>query len=291
MKKVLKPSSPNCLTKFAQEYPDAGWDKVDGDFTRYKNGADFAALRSEIFQSQGQLCAYCEGKIEGDNVILLQRIEHFRSKRDKTDPDKNWALDWNNIFGVCKGGDGSENKHAKSNKPVYRLPENLSCDAFKERQIKNGALSCGDFKEGLVDENERKGLHVACEGLIIHPVQLPAFPCLFKLKKRTGELEPDFASCEQIVIVDNCYDSVAELVQKTITHLNLNCYRLNEKRLVVLREYEKLVKGARSAGNSQINQQLAERWFRNRWPGFFTTRRILLKHHAENYLKSIDYDG
>jgi hypothetical protein len=54
--------------------------------------------------------------------------------------NKNWALDWNNIFGVCIGGDDSDKK-------LHPLPENLSCDSHKNHLVNKKQLpgACEKF--------------------------------------------------------------------------------------------------------------------------------------------------
>jgi hypothetical protein len=152
------------------------------------------------------------------------------------------------------------------------LPANLSCDAYKDH---------------LIVKNK---LPIACEGYLINPLELPAFPCLFDLNKRTGELKPK-DKYGDLGIDNNCYSTISELVEKTIEFLNLNCDRLNKQRLAVLNQYNQEIKKARIINDQQVHSKLAIRWFQKQWLPFVTTRRILLNVHAENYLQSINYTG
>jgi uncharacterized protein (TIGR02646 family) len=258
LKKINKSSSPNNLTRYAQIHPQDNWD----DFRASNQGADYQEIKALIFSDQGHICAFCENAIYD---FHQQCIEHFHQKSDNQSAHHNWALDWNNVIGVCSGGRDVDKSH-------FSLPANLSCDAYKGHLITINKLS------------------IHCEGYLLNPLQLPAFPCLFDLDKRTGELKPK-TDYDHIGIENNHYDSLSEMVEKTIENLNLNCDRLNQQRLAVLKQYNQEIKKARTTNNIQIHLQLAERWFRQKWPSFFTTRRILLGDHAETYLENIQYTG
>jgi len=243
------------MTVYAQHYPENNWDD-------FYNTSDYKEIKTLIFSEQGGLCAFCENEIL---EIHKQRIEHFHPKSDKTNSNHNWALDWKNVIGVCLGGSDVD-------KSVHPLPANLSCDAYKDYLITTKKLS------------------EICEGYLFNPLHLPAFPCLFDFDKRTGELKPkeDYAGIE---FENNQYGSTAELVAKTIENLNLNCDRLNQQRLRVFWQYEKEIQKAREKQDRQFKSKLAKHWFQKQWLPFFTTRRILLGNHAENYLTSINYQG
>ncbi len=262
MKTINKTPGPNGLTQFAEANPNGRW---DADFKNYNGGNDYQVIRNQIIDDQGGLCAYCEVRI-----INLpphkQRIEHFHSKSDLTDPDTNWALDWKNIIGVCIGGDDSDKK-------LHPLPENLSCDSYKNYLI------------------TKKKLPEACEGLFINPLKLAEYPCLFDFDKATGRLRPNMFECREVNIEGNQLDSTQALVQKTIDVLNLNCDRLIQQRRSVLHQYNKLVAEARKRNDKQCFSKMAAQWFQNQWPQFFTIRRILLGEHAEVYLEQIEYKG
>ena len=130
-----------------------------------------------------------------------------------------------------------------------------------------------------------------CEGYVLNPLRIINTPCLFKFDKRTCELSPDPDACTQLEDIDNRYESLVELVQKTIEILNLNCSRLVDERRAVLNAFNREFAKARKANNHQYKTQLAERWFRTHWPSFFTTRRILLGRAAEEWLAGQEYRG
>lgn len=246
------------MTEYAQNYPQHNWN----DFRNNNQGNDYQTVKNVIFTDQGKLCAFCENEVID---IHKQRIEHFHAKADLSDLNHNWALDWGNLIGVCFGGSDVD-------RTIHPLPDNLSCDAHKDY---------------LIVKNK---LPMACEGFLLHPLKLPAFPCLFDFDKRTGELRAK-ADYGQISIEHNHFDTLIELVEQTIEILNLNCDRLNKQRLAVLNQYNQEIKKARIANDQNIHLKLATRWFQSRWLPFFTTRRILLNGHAEHYLSSLNFDG
>lgn len=195
MKKTNKSAPPNKLTEYAAGNPTNDWE----NFRNHNQSNDYKAIKQLIFNEQGGLCAFCESAV---NESHKQRVEHFHPKSDKTNPNYNWALDWENIIGVCFGGDDVDQK-------IHPLPNNLSCDSYKGRLINKG------------------GLAEACEDYLLNPLELPAFPCLFDFNKRTGELKPK-DDYEGLEFQNNKYTSTTELIANTIKYLNLNCDRLNE---------------------------------------------------------------
>ncbi len=243
---------------FAEANPKAKWEP---DFKDHNGGIDYKIIRKQIVDDQGGLCAYCEEKIF-DLPPFKQRVEHFHSKSDSDDPIKNWALDWENVLGVCIGGEDSD-------KSLHPLPENLSCDAHKNH---------------LINKNK---IPEACEGVLLNPLTIIASPCLFEFDKASGKLIPNAIHCGETDVSG----SQLELVKSTIDILNLNCDRLVQQRLLLLRKYNRLVADARKRNDKEFFPKIAEKWFRSKWLFFFTTRRILLGKHAETYLKHIGYNG
>lgn len=259
MKKINKSSPPNALTEFAERDTQADWNCF------YNNSASYKAIKQLMLQDQGGLCGYCERKIINlpENK---QRIEHFHAKSDQSAPNKNWALDWNNVLAVCIGGDDAD-------KQVHPLPSNLSCDSHKNHLINKGKLVS------------------ACEGHLLNPLHIPTTACLFGLDKATGALNVNIANCQQLAGVGHSYGSLETLVETTIEILNLNCQRLKDDRLEVLKSYNQEVAKARKANDKRGLEKLVCRWFRKRWPSYFTTRRIILGKHAETFLHDVGYNG
>ncbi|PID44938.1 MAG: TIGR02646 family protein [Proteobacteria bacterium] len=263
MKKINKSPAPNPLTEYEKNNPKADW---DNGFRNEQCGNSYNDIKTIMLADQGGLCGYCEKKIQ----ILPahhQRVEHFHSKSDQSDPNKNWALDWDNVFLVCLGGIKEKENTA------YQLPANLSCDAYKDHLI------------------QKKRLPKACEGYYLNPLRIISKAGLFKFDKSTGKLVINKEQCENLTDIDNQYSSFEELVEKTIDILNLNCQRLCDDRLEVLKSYNQEVAKYRRIKDKQGLNKLARRWFNNKWPSFFTTRRDLLGSHAEHFLAQSSYNG
>lgn len=265
MKKINKSFPPNALTQFAEDNPNGGW---ESDFREHDAGRSYQSIRQIMVDTQGGLCGYCEREIK-NLPKHQQRVEHYHNKSDKTNPDINWALDWNNVFAVCMGG----SYQSIEEKEQYPLPKNLSCDAHKDHLVK------------------KKKLSEACEGFFLNPLRIIATPCLFDFDRSNGKLVANPEACQGLAEIDNQYASLEELVEKTIDILNLNCDRVCTDRLLVLKSYNQAIASAIKLNDKQIFSKLAERWFRNKWPSYFTTRRILLGRHAETYLEQIAYNG
>ena len=262
MKKINKSQPPNALTVYENQHPNSNWDP---DFRNYNAGNDYRAIKGLLLEDQGGLCGYCERNIK-TQPIHKQRIEHFHSKSDSSNPTKNWALDWQNIFAVCVGGDDAQ-------KSIHPLPINLSCDSHKNHLI------------------SKQKLALACEGLFLNPQDIIARPRLFHFEKSSGALSVNKEACADFNYLEHQYGSVEELVQKTISILNLNCQRLCDDRLEILKSYNQEVAKARRVNDRQGFEKLARRWFSDKWPSFFTTRRILLDQHAEVFLEQIAFNG
>ncbi|KPA09380.1 hypothetical protein MHK_010411 [Candidatus Magnetomorum sp. HK-1] len=260
MKKIKKTPGPNHLTNYEKKYPVANW----SDFKNYNGGEGYQCIRNQILKDQGGLCAYCETKII-DLPPHKQRVEHFHAKSDKAFKNKNWALDWNNIFGVCIGGDDSDKK-------LHPLPENLSCDSHKNHLF------------------NKKQLPEACEKFLVNPLKMIATPCLFDFHKATGELRPNI-NTQKHESKKNDYEISEELLKKSIDILNLNCDRLKQQRLLILKKYNQMIAKARKRNDKECFSKISALWFKDKWQSFFTTRRLLLGKHAEVFLSKIGYDG
>lgn len=271
MKRVLKGNEPTSLTNYRKTEPQSSWQQMKDDpFSGGKKA--YLDCRENLIDGQGGLCAYCEIDIR-DNNPLKCRVEHFHPKSDIT-PGHNWALDWVNLLGVCAGG-----SYAYNSEPGHHLEptdENLSCDAHKDRMIQSGKL---------LDK---------CEGWILNPVQLVAFPSLFRLEISSGKLTADPTTCAASApLPGNEHATVEALVEHTIAMLNLNCDRLNQARKIILWDIERNIKKQRDAGLSPQHgmMNLAQRYFRLQWQGFFTTIRFRLGDAAESRLAEIHFQG
>ncbi len=253
MKRINKSDGPNHLTVFKDDSPLSNWN----DFRDYDSGKSYNKIKKDVFIEQSWICGYCEISIPEDNPSK-QRLEHFHDKSD-VDELHNWALDWNNIFGVCLGGGDKKSD-------LYPLPENLSCDSHKEH-----------VKSQIGDDPT---------GIVLNPLSIPNNFSLFTFNRKTGHLEPDEKACLECTITPNIHDNTFELVKKTIIVFNLNCDRLISSRLTILVNYNKLLASYRKANDRDGARKLAERWFRDKTLTFYTTRRILLGNQADVVINS-----
>lgn len=272
MKRCQKEDEPSSLQTFRAARPTATWEQMrndphDGGMTAY------ADIKASLLRSQCGLCAYCE--MDLGNALSLQRVEHYHSKNDSTD-QKNWALEWGNLWLVCLGGSG---RPAGDVPPDPRhclepLEINLSCDAFKDRQINQGHLP------------------VAHEGILLSPHEIPAFPRLFKFSPEGG-IEPDDTACANVIIASNRTVNTLDLTQSTIAHLNLNCPRLTENRRIAKAQLEKRMQVARQSGKSiaDIVRGLLHDGVAGRWREFFTLIRWRIGQPAEEHLTAINFNG
>ena len=268
MKRVIKGTIPTTLAGYIQAYPNATWGGMSND--GFKNGIKAAVdCRDQAISDQGGLCAYCERSISSDEPHH-RGIEHFHSKSD-VDSSRNWGLDWENMLAVCDGG----SKSSKQEQWIYPLPRNLSCDAHKNHM------------------NQKGGLPKACEGYLLNPLDIPAFPNLFTFNKSTGELMPNPIACEVVQFTDNKYESTYELISRTVEILNLNCDRLKVDRILVMRSIDKSIEILRDneVRPSEMPEKLVSRYFNTKWPQYFTTIRCCLGSIAEDYLQSIEFAG
>jgi len=270
MKRIRKGPPPQELLDYESANPGATWDYINSD--KAHGGRQAAQrCRSQAILDQGGLCAYCEQRIEitPDNPNM-RRIEHFHPQSDKTG-SHNWGLDWQNMLAACDGGIASSQEERKA-KPWL---DNQSCDAYKNKIV------------------QRNKLQEDCEGLVLNPLSSPVFPNLFSLDKGTGYLKPDARSCAAVDVTGNAFGTTEELVGNTIDMLYLNCERLAEMRRRIVINVDIVKANLRKNGlpSDKASCELARRYFSKKWPVFFTTRRCCLGAAAEDYLKSMDYQG
>ena len=218
-------------------------------------------LKRQLFQEQGEICAYCEEHVPGNR----RRIEHFHPKSD-TASSHNWTLDWCNMLGVCMGGEYE----------AYSRPANLSCDSYKNHLIITGQLS------------------EQCDHDLLNPYNIVSSENLFCFNPVTGEITPNEAVCNgNPTLISGQTKTTLDLVRDTICFLNLNCARLKDKRRKIHQELQRWLRTQRQKHRSasQAKRELAKRWFSQRWPSFFTTRRCLLANYAEEFLRNSNYNG
>ncbi|HHQ4456118.1 TPA: retron system putative HNH endonuclease [Aeromonas hydrophila] len=268
MKKIIKTISPKSFSDYAKNNPTADWVRFRG----VRKGKPYAELKAHVFTDQSKLCAYCEASLKNVTVNKL-RLEHYHSKSDTSDPSKNWALTWNNIIGVCLGGsEQNQDDDALMCDNVYVTKENLSCDSHKA------------YLEST------KKLSKDIEGFVLDPLDL-CEQSLFKYEIQTGKLIPNEDADNFYTPKVNNFSTLKELIENTLVVFNLNCDRLTDRRKAIFISYSRLIKNAKKRGDTQIFKKMAENTFRNKWPSFFTTRRLIIGASAEKYLAENGYSG
>ena len=122
---------------------------------------------------------------------------------------------------------------------------------------------------------------------ILTPDRVPLFPRLFRYKQETDAvtIHPDEERCREANV------DIAK-VQRTIDELGLNCSRLCQARLSVLKPLNQRLK---KRLDTQQRVRLASRFLgdvqRQNRSSFFTMIRFVLKDAAEEYLHNIEYNG
>jgi len=209
----------------------------------------------QLCQDQGELCVYCELKVSKEN----RQVEHFHDKSDESDaanPTK-WHLTWKNMWYACMGG---TKQSGNTNEFMPPIENNRSCGQVKENEI---------FQN------------------IIAPDEVSLLLRIFRYKQGADAvtIHPDEELCLQANV------DVAR-VQRTIDALGLNCPRLCKARLSVLRPLNRRLN---HRPDFQERVRLASHYLgdaqRQNRTSFFTMIRFILKDAAEEYLRSIEYNG
>jgi len=255
VKKVKKSQIPPKLREYLKQNPNAKWENDFKNNCQDGHKEVIALLKKD----QGGICCYCEIDFGSDAIKDDFRVEHFHPKSDNNE-NTNWDLDWNNLFGCCHGGSDR-----------YVLDET--------RFIENNKHRHSDvLKNNFVWDNE-----------ILNPLEIPAYPAIFEVM-RDGEIKIAEQNCPK------------ELMQKAINSLhpkklNLNSPKLKEWRTVVIDKLREEVDSFVSAGvdisvavNITVKSQLS-RDAKGNHPRFFSTVRSYFKNDAEEYLRSVKYDG
>lgn len=121
---VQKGIEPNSLLAFRKQHPDADYEDMPTNVLK--------DVRSQMWEEQGHLCAYCMKKIEDPRDV---RVEHCKPRhpQDEIKHDKKATLEFKWMLGVCYGN--SIEKGVK--------PEDTTCDAHKG----NAELTINPFDE------------------------------------------------------------------------------------------------------------------------------------------------
>ena len=121
---VQKGKEPDSLLAFRKQHPDADYEDMPTNVLK--------DVRSQMWEEQGHLCAYCMKKIEDPRDV---RVEHCKPRQppDEIKHDKKATLEFKWMLGVCYGN--SIEKGVK--------PEDTTCDAHKG----NAELTINPFDE------------------------------------------------------------------------------------------------------------------------------------------------
>jgi uncharacterized protein (TIGR02646 family) len=255
MKKVLKGPEPNGLKNYREGQPTNSWDQFKKSTPRKRQ------VQERLVADQGGLCAYCEIDLKPgtDGALADLRVEHFHPKSDDSGPT-NWHLDWQNLLACCHGGSQKEVVEATDR---FTSPD-YSCDVPKADQ---------DW-----------------DNVILNPLNLPAFPPLFKYRRADGAIQADEQSCDAAGI-----DHVR--AQASIDNLRLDAERLRNLRKAGLNHINDLLRREIENGHtpSEARARLARALLRRNgdqhWPRFFTAIRRYLGNAAEQQLQSIGFIG
>ena len=271
------------LSDFVSRKPHGTWDDFCDDTHRKHK------TQQQIFSDQRGICAYCEIQmadaltdgLEQESVGSLRRndfrVEHFHPKKDRSDHSNNWALDWRNLLGVCCGGD----------ERFVFVPERFA-------QKEDGK---SDSQNHHCDSKKREKI---LDGKILNPLEIPAFPCLWKIIRDSSRekvfLQPDNNACNAVG------SNILIRAQNSLDELNLNCDLLAGFRWHAILAIRKRVQDYRGKGKSydEALKIVMKQTFDNtpdidgtlpNWPSFFTTIRAYFGRFAEDRLHAINYEG
>lgn len=256
MKKILKGVEPSRLVAYRQLHPSNNWKQF------LKRSARKLQTREQLVADQGGLCAYCEIDLKpasGGGSVADLRVEHFHPKSD-TSTTHNWDLDWQNLLGCCHGG---AQRNVTDASQRFTSPDS-SCDVPKGRNN--------------------------WDNVILNPLHLPPFPCLFQYNRGTGAIVVNIEACRQASIS-------SDKAQDTIDKLCLDASRLRSLRKPVLDHVNDQLRRLLDSGNtleearSVVAQALLKKDGNNHWPAFFSAIRNYLGADAEKQLQAISYNG
>lgn len=102
-----------------KRHPPASWEKHAKSGGAYKDFTDTDPAREALLKEQGYLCCFCMVRIGRGKM----KIAHLNPQSK----DPTHTMDWQNVAGACKGGDGERNavKHcdtAQGNTPIKVNP-------------------------------------------------------------------------------------------------------------------------------------------------------------------------
>ena len=162
---VRRGKEPNSLLQFRKQYPDADYE-LDMPTNVLQD------VRTQMWEEQKHLCAYCMKKIVSPNV---ERIEHCRPRHPhgEIEHDKKSTLDFKWMLGVCYGNSLTKGvKHEDTTCDAHRGNTEITVNPFDElsiRKIKyrsDGSIYSDDEE---INKDVTETLNLNCEA-----VSLPA---------------------------------------------------------------------------------------------------------------------
>jgi uncharacterized protein (TIGR02646 family) len=264
MKKINKGSTPARLATFIALNPEAKWErkKDDLDESFRCSTARYHEVQQTLRTEQGNLCAYCEiDLISGTNGKLDDcRIEHFHPKSMRENNEPNWALEWDNMFAVCCGGNNNKVVSAETRYEID--PKSHTCDVLKSNKV--------------LDQT------------IINPLHLSHENC-WSFTRSTGEIQPN-----DIILLKNLI--AIEIANQTIKELNLNAKRLRDQRISLINDLNDRIRTYLADGMTipQAREHLARAILQKSsagdWPAFFSVIRDILNLQAEKVLEQYNIE-
>lgn len=255
MKKILKGTEPEKLKQYRQLRPVNTWKQCR------RNKDCRVQIQDQLKLDQGGLCAYCEIDLKPASVndAADLRVDHFHPKTDAS-TQHNWHLDWQNLLACCHGGSRSDVVDSSNR---YTNPDH-SCDVPKANN---------DW-----------------DNIILNPLYLPAFPCLFQFNRADGSIRVNITHCQQTGVDEG-------KAQDTIDKLRLDATRLRVLRKPVLDKLNDQLRNMVLMGYTveQARHRLASAVFKKdghgHWSVFFSAIRNYLGAEAEQQLNTINYNG
>ena len=162
---VKRGKEPNSLLQFRKQYPEADYE-VDMPTNVLQD------VRTQLWEEQKHLCAYCMKKIEAPNIV---RIEHCRPRHPhgEIEHDKKSTLDFKWMLGVCYGNSLTKGvKHDDTTCDAHRGNTELAVNPFDEQSIRkikyrsDGSIYSDDEE---INKDVTETLNLNCEA-----VSLPA---------------------------------------------------------------------------------------------------------------------
>lgn len=261
MKKVNKTTTtPDLLGDYFQNNLLDSWQQ----FCANNGGPGYKQLKDTLNGDQRGLCAYCEIDLAQYAGVGLDdfRVEHFHPKSPHQ-PPPNHGLDWQNMLGVCSGGNvRGIGDAARFTQPDY----------------------CCDVPKG--DNN--------WVGVILSPLHdVPAFPPLFTFQEDgrmfVGSQCPKHLQEKAQATIANLRLSPAPDKKRPDPRL----IRFREKTIATLRQQ---IADRMQTNGGDVEEALAyfaEVYFSDTtdvpWPAFFSCIRWYLDAAAEARLSAIQY--